>query len=542
MISLALDLVKLRGFVEGVKTKLHFYRIYFFIEGFVLMSTNHNKKHSGISLFSATALSATSMVGSGWLFSAQLNAKIAGNYAFWAWVLAAIFVILVGICLSQVVSVYPVRGATTRSSALSHNGIFGMPFAFANWFGVMAVIATEAQATTQYLASAIHSATLMDDTGLTNLGKLFALGVLFIYLIVNYYGIQFLTKINNVVTILKIFTPLFTIVLFLIAKFDTSNFDLPTNNIYGFGSAITAIISAGLIYSYNGFQISVSYASEIKNPRRNVPLSIILSVIVVMAVYMLLQLSFMGAVPKGQLYSGWSTLNFHSPLINVAMLLGLNFIVILLIVDSTISPSGTGFAYLGASSRMFYSMAKVGQMPKVAIDKLHPKYNLCRRSLLINWVFAALILYNAKSWASLMVIVTGYHIVGYMAAPISMGAIKPKTRWFGLIVFILCGLIMTTIPNFDLLAMNYSLLVVMLIFGAIQIKHGAKIGILLQLIMPFMLFLWIIYFYSDPIFVGIISAVFYLLITSKKYVEFCKQHRHGEEHDEETVAAIESIH
>jgi len=80
------------------------------------MASTHSSKKK-ISLFSATALSATSMVGSGWLFSAQLNAKLAGNYAFLAWVLAAILVMGVGLCLSQVVSVFPVRGATSRSGS-----------------------------------------------------------------------------------------------------------------------------------------------------------------------------------------------------------------------------------------------------------------------------------------------------------------------------------------------------------------------------------------------------------------------------------------
>ncbi|MFN8770256.1 MAG: APC family permease [Neisseriaceae bacterium] len=507
-----------------------------------MSSTQQTKKSSKVSLFSATALSATSMVGSGWLFSAQLNAKIAGNYSFLAWILAAIFVMVVGICLSQVVSVYPVRGATTRSSALSHNGIFGMPFAFANWFGVMAVIATEAQATTQYVAAALKSTSLMNDNGLNDLGKLFALGILFIYLIINFYGIRFLAKVNNVVTVLKIFTPLFTIVLFLIAKFDTTNFNLPTNEVFGFSSAITAIISAGLIYSYNGFQISVSYASEIKNPRVNVPLSIILSILLVMVVYMLLQLSFMGAVPHEILSGGWKSLNFQSPLVNLAMLLGLNFVVILLLADSTISPSGTGFAYLGAASRMFYSMAKSGQMPKWTITNLHPKYFLCRRSLLINWLLAALILYNSSSWASLMVIVTGYHVVGYMAAPISMGAIKPRTKIFGLIVFILCGLIMTTIPSKDILMMNASLSVLMIIFGAIQIRSGLRLTTLLPLIIPFMLYLWLIYIYQEPIFVGIISFIFYLIITTPKYVQFCKENKNGELVDDELSNELEATH
>ena len=509
------------------------------------METSNSKNSKArISLFSATALSATSMVGSGWLFSAQLNAKIAGNYSFLAWVLAAVFVILVGICLSQVVAAYPIRGATTRSSALSHNGIFGMPFAFANWFGVAAVIATEAQATTQYLAAALKNSELISRGALTPLGKLFAFAVLFIYLIVNYYGIKWLARVNNVVTILKIFTPVFTIVLLLIAKFDTTNFHLATNTVYGFGSAITAIISAGLIYSYNGFQISVSYASEIKNPRKNVPLSIILSVIIVMLVYMALQLAFMAATPKSVLGQGWAHLNFDSPLINLAMLLGLNFVALVLIADSTISPSGTGFAYLGAASRMFYAMAKSGQMPKWTIGKLNPVYNLCRRSLFINWGLAAIILYNSANWASLMVVVTGYHIIGYMAAPISMGALNPKTKPLGFIVFILCGMIITTIPSHDILMMNISLSVLMVIFGIIQInQHNIKFGILLQLIVPFMAYLWLVYSYSQPIFVGLLSGIFYYFITHKKYVELCKKYRKASENiDEEMLLALEATH
>ncbi len=116
-------------------------------------------------------------------------------------------------------------------------------------------------------------------------------------------------------------------------------------------------MGAGLIYSFNGFQLAVAFASEIEKPKRNVPLSIIFSIVIVMFVYMALQLAFMGAVPHDMLQAGWSSLNFHSPLVNLAMLLGLNFLMILLMADSVISPSGTGYAYLGGSARMFYAMA-----------------------------------------------------------------------------------------------------------------------------------------------------------------------------------------
>lgn len=479
-------------------------------------------KHTKISLFSATALSATAMVGSGWLFSAQLNAKIAGNYAFVSWVLAALLVMAVGLCLAQVASIYPVRGATARSSALSHNSIFGMPFAFANWFGLMVTIGTEAQATTQYLAAAIKSDVLMSNNILTVYGKLFALSILVVYLLINYFGIKLLAKINNTITVIKILSPIFTIVVFLIMRFDTSNFSLDTNSQYGMGSAITAIISAGLIYSYNGFQLAVAFASEIENPKRNIPLSIILSIVIVMCVYMLLQLSFMGAVPKSMLVSGWSGLNFHSPLINLAVLLGMNFLAMILIADSVVSPSGTGYSYLGGASRMFYAMAKEGQMPRKTITKLHPKYNLCRRSLLINFTLTAIFLWNSDSWASLMVIVTGYHLIGYMAAPISMGAIKPNTRIFGGIIFCMLGLIMSTLPANDFLKMNLSISILMIIYGSIQIARHMKVTTLLVLSTPFLTYLWLIYLYQNVYYIIFLSLVFYILITHKEYVRLCK--------------------
>ncbi|AUH72414.1 amino acid permease [Legionella sainthelensi] len=497
-------------------------------------------QHAKISLFSATALSATAMVGSGWLFSAQLNAKIAGNYSFVAWVLAALLVMAVGLCLAQVASIYPVRGATARSSALSHNNIFGMPFAFANWFGLMVTIGTEAQATTQYLAAAIKSDVLMTEHSLTLYGKLFALSILVIYLLINYFGIKLLARINNTVTVIKILSPIFTIVIFLIMRFDTSNFSLDTSSQYGIGSAITAIISAGLIYSYNGFQLAVAFASEIENPKRNIPLSIVLSIVIVMFVYMLLQLSFMGAVPHDMLASGWSSLNFHSPLINLAMLLGVNFLAMILIADSIVSPSGTGYSYLGGASRMFYAMAKEGQMPKRTITKLHPRYNLCRRSLLINFTLTAIFLWNSDSWASLMVIVTGYHLIGYMAAPISMGAIKPNTRIYGIVIFCILGLMMSTLPAVDFLKMNLSISVLMVIYGIIQITRKMKVSTLLVLSTPFLTYLWLIYFYQNVYYILLVSALFYALITHKEYVKLCKETRLMTDDDEAVLKTSKS--
>ncbi|MDD3267660.1 MAG: APC family permease, partial [Burkholderiales bacterium] len=293
------------------------------------MSSNNKQ----ISSLSAMALGATAMVGSGWLFSAQLNARLAGNYAFVSWICAALIVTLIAICLSRVIAVYPVRGATSMCSTLSHNHVFGMPFAFANWFAVMISIANEAQATTEYLSSAIKHSTLVENGAMTLNGKLFALMILFVYLAINFYGVKLLARVNNVVTVFKVFIPLFTIIVFLIAKFDTSNFTLATNSMYNGNSVIGAIIGAGLIYSFNGFQIPASFASEIKNAGKGVLFSMVGGIFIILCVYLLLQLAFMGAVPHDLVVSkgGWSGMNLQSPLMNLAVLLGLNFVMMLLV-------------------------------------------------------------------------------------------------------------------------------------------------------------------------------------------------------------------
>ena len=44
-----------------------------------------------------------------------------------------------------------------------------------------------------------------------------------------------------------------------------------------------------------------------------------------------------------------------------------------------------------------------------------------------------------------MLVVTGFHIIGYMAAPISMGALAPRTRLFGLVVFVILALLLNTV-------------------------------------------------------------------------------------------------
>ncbi|MEY8767940.1 APC family permease [Francisella philomiragia] len=491
------------------------------------MSDNVSVKK--MSLFSAVLIGTTCMVGSGWLFSAQLTAKNAGNWAFLAWILAALIVVMIALCLGKVVSLYPVRGATTRSSAISHNSIFAMPFAFANWFGIVVVISSEALATTQYLSGVKSMQWLMSDGVLTTAGMTFALAVLFIYLVINFYGVKLLARVNNAITVFKMAVPFIIVIIFIAYAFIHSSDhvsmfseDIPNNSQFGFGSALTAIVAGGLIYTFNGFQTVVAYASEVKNPGRNIPLAIILALLIVLVLYLGLQYAFMQAVPHQYLLEkgGWAGLDFDSPLLQLATLLGLGYISFLLIVDSVVSPSATGYTYLGASSRMLYAMSSEGQMPRY-FAKITPVVNISRRSLLANFILSVIFLFFSDNWTGLMLVVTGFHIIGYMAAPVSMGALAPRTRLFGLVVFVVLTLLLNTVEIQTQINMSAILVVLITIYASLEFR---RIGIknLLMLILPFIIFVCLTTPITNYFADAIVGAIFYWFVTDKRYVAFCR--------------------
>lgn len=338
-----------------------------------------------------------------------------------------------------------------------------------------------------------------------------------------------LAKVNNAITVFKMAVPFIIVIIFITYDFMHSSDhvsmfseDIPNNSQFGFSSALTAIVAGGLIYTFNGFQTVVAYASEVKNPGRNIPLAIILALLIVLVLYLGLQYAFMQAVPHQYLLDkgGWAGLDFDSPLLQVATLLGLGYISFLLIVDSVISPSATGYTYLGASSRMLYAMSSEGQMPRY-FAKITPIVNISRRSLLANFILSVIFLFFSDNWTGLMLVVTGFHIIGYMAAPVSMGALAPRTRLFGLVVFVVLTLLLNTVEIQTQINMSVILIVLMTIYASLEFR---RIGIknLLMLILPFIIFVCLTTPITNYFADAIVGVIFYWFVTDKRYVAFCR--------------------
>ncbi|MFB9834216.1 APC family permease [Actinoallomurus acaciae] len=202
-------------------------------------------------------------------------------------------------------------------------------------------------------------------------------------------------------------------VAFLVTAFHAANFSDQGFAPAGSKAMLTAISTSGITFSYLGFRQAIELAGESDNPRRNVPSAVVGSVIICMAIYVLLQIAFIGALSGGDLAHGWSKLSFTNdfgPLAAVSTAIGLGWLATILYVDAVVSPGDTGLVYSAVTSRLGYTMARNGAAPG-GIGRLSRR-GVPWMSLIITFVVAAIMLLPFPSWQQLVGLVTPVPALG----------------------------------------------------------------------------------------------------------------------------------
>ncbi|MFZ9034568.1 MAG: APC family permease [Francisellaceae bacterium] len=497
-----------------------------------------------IGLLSATFMGISAIIGSGWLFSPYVAAHISGPAAILAWIIGAIIVLVLGLCFSEIAALYPLRGLSAVITSISHNKYFGFPFAIANWLGIIAVVALEADATIQYLINLFPTIDHLfySNHQMTPLGNGCAAILVLFYSIINFWGVKLLAKTNNIITLLKLFIPLLTIIVVAFTAFHPQNFTADRGNVmpYGFSSVIATILAAGIIVSFNGFQSIVSFASEIKKPHRTIPMALCLSISTCLVIYLLLQIVFIAALPPELLQSGWHQLAMSAPMVQLTGLIGLNFFAIILYTGATVAPLGTAITFTGSASRMFTAMARQKQMPKY-FDHVHEKYGVSRRSLIFNTILALIFLFLFKSWSDLAEVLGLFHVLSYITVPLAMTVFRQETRRSdykfylpgGGIIALLLFFVFNYLISFGSVRIVSELVIMIIVFQVIfvfsNIKHESAEKLIQYLkstltLMSYMILLPLMSYLQHFTSIGIslviiigFSMLYFYLLTNKRF-------------------------
>jgi amino acid transporter len=434
-----------------------------------------------VGLIGATWSSTTSIIGSGWLFAGLLAAQATGPAAIWGWIIGAVAVVFLALVHAELGAMYPVAGGTARFPHLAFGSVAGTSFGFFSWLQAVTVAPIEVYAVLQYGSYYVNGgadttsqwSNLFVNGKVTDLGFISAVVFAALFTGINFLAVKWLSMVVNVVTWWKVAVPIVTIIIFFF-YFKSGNFSaghagtidgsggfLP----FGVKALFGAIPGAGIVFSYLGFEQADQLAGEIRNPKRDLPLAIIISIAIGAVVYILAQVVFIGATPSDLLTNGFAGLSDITkgnlaapaaavvayPFAAVAGLIGLPWLSTILHIDAFISPGGTAIIYQTSTSRIGYGLGRNKYFPRWL--QWTDKRGVPWFSLIVAFVFGVIFLLPFPSWQALVGLVTGASVLMYAGAPLALGAFRgqvpeadrpykvPGAIWFAPLAFVIANLI-----------------------------------------------------------------------------------------------------
>lgn len=181
-------------------------------------------------------------------------------------------------------------------------------------------------------------------------------------IVINVRGAKQGIRFIKLITVIKLL-PLLGIIIFGFSHIKVDNLywkNLPSLKTFGDTTLI-------LFFAFAGFESSLGVSGEFKNPKRTVPMGILLGGIIILIVYMLLQMVVQGVLGAG------ITAFKNAPLAAVAEKIVGPIGATLLLFTAAISCFGSVIVDALATPRLLFAGANDGLFPKF-LGKVHPKF------------------------------------------------------------------------------------------------------------------------------------------------------------------------
>jgi basic amino acid/polyamine antiporter, APA family len=336
-----------------------------------------------LGLLDATLLAAGSMIGSGiFIVSADITRNVgsAGGLIL-VWLLTGIMMISAALSYGELAAMYPRAGGLY----VYLREAFGSLFAFLYGWTLFMVIQTGTIAAigvgfgkfAAYLFPALSEKNILLDIGFLKISaaQLNSLAMIILLTYINTRGVQSGRWVQLVFTIAKgaglvllIFCGAFLVQdssIWNINWSDAFNFQklsmesgylekTTITGAWGIMSAI-AVASVGSVFSSFGWDNITFVAGEIKNPQRNIPLSLFLGASAVIGIYILANLVYLKVLP----IEGIGFAEADRVGVDAAKgIFGQSFGVTLIAIIVMVSTFGCNNGFILTSARVFYTMAQ----------------------------------------------------------------------------------------------------------------------------------------------------------------------------------------
>ncbi len=315
-----------------------------------------DQKHS-LGFWMLTALVAGNMIGSGIFLLPPALANY-GMYGTAGWFVTATGALILGLVFARLSQVTPRVGGPYAFCRDAFGDFAGSMVAYNYWIAQWVGNAAIAVAFVGYMA--VFFPVLIS----TSLSKFIAaVCAVWFLTIINILGVRHAGFVQLLTTVLKLM-PLVVVGTVGYFYIDIKNLTAP--NISG-QSGMTALSSAATLtlWAFIGLESATVPASEVNNPKRNIPLATIVGVVATAVVYIASSVAVIGIVPTADL------LHSNAPYADAAKIMFGTIGQWLIAAGAAISAFGTLNGWILLQARVPYAASLDGLFPKV-FSKLSP--------------------------------------------------------------------------------------------------------------------------------------------------------------------------
>jgi len=344
-----------------------------------------------LGLFPLTNIVVANMIGAGIFTTSGLLMQDLHNPLLMIslWIAGGIIALCGALCYGELGAAIPRAGGEYAFLSRLFHPVFGFLTGWVSLFaGFSAPIAASAIGFTEYLTRAFP--------GLLNLGffessleaavlkKFYSILVILIFTFIHVRGIELGAIVQNFLTLLKVVLIAGLIILgFSLGKGSLDHLSQGGDFSFNFGGWKTIGLSLmWIMFAYSGWNASAYIGSEIKNPSKNLPRSLIMGTGIVIFLYFCLNLFYVYAIPPKDM-GGVISIGGLA----VGNLFGRSFENLLsILISFALFSSLSAFIILGP--RVYYSMAKDRYFFRFA-SEVHSKYGVPSKSIMLQGVIAA---------------------------------------------------------------------------------------------------------------------------------------------------------
>ncbi len=366
-----------------------------------------------LNLSDATLLVVGNVVGAGiFTTSGFLAGELPHPFLFIGiWMLGGIITLFGALTYAEMAGMFPKAGGDYQFLKAGYGLWAGFLLGWVNfWIIIPGSIAALALALVSYLNPLFA---LSDPLS----GKIMAVTIIIFFSWINYRGIRWGGTTQDFFTL----GALVILIMFILGglSFGRGNWEhfnvvafqaLPVSKM--FGSAMIAII-----FTYSGWFASAYLGSEIKNPEKNLPLSLIIGTAIVGVLFTLINVVYLYALPLGELKGAVNVGHITAATLfnsTVSMLIS---IAIVLAICSSINATIMG------GSRIFYAMSD-DKIFWSFLKKLHPRFRTPYLAI-ISQGFLAVLMVCMGTFSQLL----SYVVFVMLIVSIATGVAHLILRW-----------------------------------------------------------------------------------------------------------------